>query len=189
MENGSLIFRFWTLNSEPSHHNKSNNNTFKASNRKVHPRNEFRNLRRDPLYKYDIFIFWRWSLLYCFFRRWRRRQQQQQQQQQKQQLSYCRDHISAVAWTPFDEKIANRGFHVIKFDNRYMGLTQRFDNIIAPGGGEPSFAYTINDMADDAVAVLNHYGISKAHVIGASIGGLITSHKWLVQDTQNVALL
>jgi alpha-beta hydrolase superfamily lysophospholipase len=99
------------------------------------------------------------------------------------------DHISAVAWTPFDEKIANRGFHVIKFDNRYMGLTQRFDNIIAPGGGEPSFAYTINDMADDAVAVLNHYGISKAHVIGASIGGLITSHKWLVQDTQNVALL
>jgi pimeloyl-ACP methyl ester carboxylesterase len=67
---------------------------------------------------------------------------------------------SMVAWTPFDEKIANCGFHVIKFDNRDMGLTQRFDNIIAPDGGEPSFVYTINDMADDAVAVLDQYGIS-----------------------------
>ena len=81
---------------------------------------------------------------------------------------------SMVTWAPFDEKIANCGFHVIKFDNRDMGLTQRFDNIIASDGGEPTFAYTINDMADDAVAVLDHYGISKAHVIGSSMGGLIT---------------
>jgi len=81
---------------------------------------------------------------------------------------------SMVDWAPFDEKIANCGFHVIKFDNRDMGLTQRFDDIIASDGEEPSLAYTINDMADDAVAVLDHYGISKAHVIGVSMGGLIT---------------
>lgn len=77
-------------------------------------------------------------------------------------------------WVPFDDLLANRGFRVIKFDNRDIGLSQRFDEKFPEGSAPSDFPYTINDMADDAAAVLDHYGISKAHVVGASMGGLIT---------------
>jgi len=88
---------------------------------------------------------------------------------------------SMTDWNPFDKKLAECGFHVIKFDNRDVGCSQRFDNMIQDldpdinsSESDDVFAYTIDDMADDAVAVLDHYRISKAHVIGASMGGLIT---------------
>ena len=88
---------------------------------------------------------------------------------------------SMADWTPFDKKLADCGFHVIKFDNRDVGCSQRFDNMIQDqdpdinsSESDDVFSYTIDDMADDAVAVLDHYRISKAHVIGASMGGLIT---------------
>eukprot|EP00931_Biecheleriopsis_adriatica_P007691 TRINITY_DN108954_c0_g1_i1.p1 TRINITY_DN108954_c0_g1~~TRINITY_DN108954_c0_g1_i1.p1 ORF type:complete len:341 (-),score=44.36 TRINITY_DN108954_c0_g1_i1:49-1071(-) len=88
-------------------------------------------------------------------------------------------------WSPFDQQLANAGFHVIKFDNRDMGRTQRFDDILAEPekcmssgpnpleGKKDISAYCISDMADDAVAVLDHYGVDKAHIVGASMGGLI----------------
>ena len=73
------------------------------------------------------------------------------------------------------------GFRVITFDNRDMGNTQRFDELVVseemqePGGNpEMVHAYTTEDMAADAAAVLGHYGVAKAHIIGYSMGGQIS---------------
>merc|ERR1719343_191613 len=87
-------------------------------------------------------------------------------------------------WKPWDERLVAEGFRVIKFDNRDMGNTQRFDDVlpdpqkyVQPGSieaVESKFAYCAEAMANDAVAVLDHYGVAKAHIVGAAMGGLIT---------------
>lgn len=80
------------------------------------------------------------------------------------------------------EHFVDRGFHVIRFDNRDVGESTWLDTpdldiptaMMAALGGDPSHApYTLSDMADDAVAVLDHLGIAQAHVVGASMGGMI----------------
>jgi pimeloyl-ACP methyl ester carboxylesterase len=77
------------------------------------------------------------------------------------------------------EALASRGFLVIRYDNRDAGLSTWFDD--APpvqlaaiwGGDHSSLAYTLEDMADDAVAVLDAAGVEAAHVAGISLGGMI----------------
>jgi pimeloyl-ACP methyl ester carboxylesterase len=64
------------------------------------------------------------------------------------------------------ERLAAAGRFVIRYDNRDTGLSTHYPL------GEPD--YTVEDMADDAVAVLDAYGIDTAHVVGASMGGMIT---------------
>ena len=80
------------------------------------------------------------------------------------------------------EAFADRGFFVVLHDNRNVGLSSYFDDdvIDLPAvtaqwlSGEPlSPPYTIEDMADDAAAVLGHAGIGSAHIMGASMGGMI----------------
>ena len=62
------------------------------------------------------------------------------------------------------------GLRVVRFDNRDVGLSSKFD--AARGArGEP--AYTVSDMAADAVAVLDAIGVERAHVMGLSMGGMI----------------
>ena len=58
---------------------------------------------------------------------------------------------------------AKQGLYVIRFDNRDVGLSSKFDDI----------PYTLDDMADDAVGLLDALGIEKAHILGASLGGMI----------------
>ncbi len=82
----------------------------------------------------------------------------------------------------WDERVcrllAERGFWVIRFDNRDVGLSTKLDNlgipdVLAALAGNPVPAYTLDDMADDAVGLLDVLGVSAAHIVGASMGGMI----------------
>ncbi|MGO4781230.1 alpha/beta fold hydrolase, partial [Lysobacter sp. 2RAB21] len=55
---------------------------------------------------------------------------------------------------------------VIRFDNRDSGLTRWRT------GAPPADGYRLVDMADDAIQLLDHLGIDKAHIVGASMGGM-----------------
>lgn len=84
-----------------------------------------------------------------------------------------------ISWDEgFCEALAGRGFRVTRYDNRDVGLSSRLDELgvpdvleVAQGAVPP--AYTIDDMADDAAALLDALRLAPAHVVGASMGGYI----------------
>ena len=85
-----------------------------------------------------------------------------------------------TAWEPdFCEALANAGFHVIRFDNRDTGLSTKMESAPPPDIGKAmtgdmsSASYTLWDMADDAVGLLDHLHLERAHIVGASMGGMI----------------
>jgi pimeloyl-ACP methyl ester carboxylesterase len=84
----------------------------------------------------------------------------------------------------FCEKLVNQGLRVIRYDNRDVGLSsklkgQRSGSGTLPGMvrsflGRPSPAvYSLEHLADDAAALLDHLDIERAHIVGASMGGMI----------------
>jgi pimeloyl-ACP methyl ester carboxylesterase len=84
-----------------------------------------------------------------------------------------------IAWPQgFVDLLCERGYFVIRFDNRDSGLSTKFEGlpeITALFGGDTSSApYRIEDMADDAAGLLKELGLSQVHVVGASLGGMIT---------------
>jgi len=89
-----------------------------------------------------------------------------------------------IAWDEeFCAALAVRGFRVIRFDNRDIGLSTRLEHLGVPNvaqlllahlAGQPTkAAYTLSDMARDVVGLLDALGIDAAHVVGASMGGAI----------------
>jgi pimeloyl-ACP methyl ester carboxylesterase len=79
----------------------------------------------------------------------------------------------------FCEALAERGFRVIRFDNRDVGRSTRFSSHRPPTRSQllrrdaSAAAYSLADMADDGVGLLDVLGIARAHVVGASMGGMI----------------
>ncbi|MDB5472345.1 MAG: Alpha/beta hydrolase [Caulobacter sp.] len=83
----------------------------------------------------------------------------------------------------FCDQLAARGFRVIRFDNRDVGLSSKMDEAGPPdmaavftafaSGAPAPVAYTLREMSEDAVGVLDALGIKKAHIVGASMGGMI----------------
>jgi pimeloyl-ACP methyl ester carboxylesterase len=99
-----------------------------------------------------------------------------------------------VAWQEgFCEQLAGRGLHVVRFDNRDIGRSTH-----VPGAppttrhllmrSRQAAHYRLTDMADDAAGLLNELGLAPAHVIGASMGGMIAqtlayTHPHLVRSS------
>jgi pimeloyl-ACP methyl ester carboxylesterase len=84
----------------------------------------------------------------------------------------------------FCELLMNQGLRVIRYDNRDVGLSSKFEGrhtgakmlprLVRSYLGKSSEAvYTLENMADDAAAVLDHLQIEKAHIVGGSMGGMI----------------
>ncbi|WP_339347970.1 alpha/beta fold hydrolase [uncultured Sphingomonas sp.] len=81
------------------------------------------------------------------------------------------------------EALAERGYRVIRFDNRDVGLSTKLDDAGVPNimwtamqrqfGRAPAVPYTLTDMAADTVGLMDALSIPRAHVVGASMGGMI----------------
>ncbi len=87
--------------------------------------------------------------------------------------------MQMLAWDEgFCQLLVDRGYRVIRYDNRDIGLSTKVGggppNIIAGAFGLTGSArYTLRDMSQDAVGLLDHLEVERAHVVGASMGGMI----------------
>lgn len=92
--------------------------------------------------------------------------------------------MQLVAWPPqMVQELVDAGYRVIRFDNRDIGLSTHFDHLGRPRllwamlkhrlGLKLRVAYTLSEMAADALGVLDALEIRKAHIVGVSMGGMI----------------
>jgi pimeloyl-ACP methyl ester carboxylesterase len=97
----------------------------------------------------------------------------------------------------FCQLLADSGYYVIRFDNRDCGQSSSFAQAGLPDlaaimqGRPPALppAYRLEDMADDAFALLDHLGIDQCHLAGASMGGMIVQLMALRQPQRLLSLM
>ena len=95
----------------------------------------------------------------------------------------------------FCRRLATAGFFVVRFDNRDVGLSGRGQgrvtraDLVRAGLRLPGRApYTLSEMADDMVGLLDHLGIERAHIVGASMGGMLVQ-TMAIEHPERVASL
>jgi pimeloyl-ACP methyl ester carboxylesterase len=95
----------------------------------------------------------------------------------------------------FCAQLAERGFFVIRHDNRDIGRSTRMDDLPVPSlkqlalRSKSAAAYTLSDMARDSVGVLDALGIERAHVVGASMGGMIAQRVAIEHPERTLSLV
>lgn len=107
--------------------------------------------------------------------------------------------MQLVAWpAQLVQALVDAGYRVIRHDNRDVGLSHRFEALGKPNliwqsvkykmGLTPRAPYTLSDMAADSLGVLDTLGIEKAHVVGASMGGMIAQRVALMAPERTLSL-
>lgn len=105
-----------------------------------------------------------------------------------------------VAWhEDFARMLADRGHFVVRFDNRDVGLSTKLDGVSVDSNAVvtaalleqpiPPTPYSLSDMAADVVGLMDHLGIQKAHVMGASMGGMIAQVFAIEHPTRTASLI
>ena len=104
-----------------------------------------------------------------------------------------------LAWNEdFISLLVAKKYRVIRFDNRDVGLSSKYDELGSPNLvwkivrkkfleffiGPPKGVYSIGDMADDAFDLMDHLKIESAHIVGASMGGMIVQHMAIDRPTR-----
>jgi len=100
-----------------------------------------------------------------------------------------------IWWNPdFCRMLADQGFFVIRYDNRDTGRSSRvrgrvsrtglLQAFVGPASRRPAPPYTLDDMAADGVALLDHLGLDSAHLVGVSMGGMIAQTIALLEPTR-----
>ena len=102
-----------------------------------------------------------------------------------------------LVWWPDDlcRGLVARGFRVIRFDHRDIGLSTKLDHLPVPRvkrlvfehfvlGRPVASPYTLVDMADDVAGLLDHLGLASAHLFGVSLGGMVAQTLAIVHPTR-----
>ena len=79
------------------------------------------------------------------------------------------------------DELTGRGFRVLRFDNRDAGLSAGFDGLAQPH-------YRLTDMMQDALGLLDALDLRQAHVVGASLGGMVAQHLAALHSTRVASL-
>lgn len=107
--------------------------------------------------------------------------------------------MQLVAWpAQMVDELVDAGFRVIRMDNRDIGLSQHFDhlgkpNILMAGikyklGLRIRPPYTLDDMAQDALGVLDALGVASAHIVGVSMGGMVAQRVAIAAPQRVISL-